>query len=101
MDIFAAEVQLTTGKDVIIKTKWGESEVEVEIFQENTEVVLKGRKKLSEMEKQCKILSIQLTDVKNALISYDSLIQFEINASQTKVNIINSISKGFNTNFCF
>lgn len=101
MDFFAAEVQLTTGKDVIIKTKWGESEVEVEIFQENTEVVLKGQKKLSEMEKQCKILSIQLTDVKNALISYDSLIQFEINASQTKVNMTNLICKGFKTNLCF
>ncbi|CAO1401189.1 unnamed protein product [Diamesa hyperborea] len=88
MDFYAVEVQLTTGKNVIITTKWEESEVEVEIFQENAELVLKGRKKLSDMEKQCKILSLQLNDVKDALTSNDSLIQYEINDSQTKLTIL-------------
>ena len=88
MDCYAVEVQLTTGKNVIIKTKWEESEVEVEIFQENAEVLMRGRKKLIDMEKQCKILSLELTDIKKALISYDSLIQFEINDPQTMVNMI-------------
>lgn len=88
MDFYAVEVQLTTGKNVIITTKWEESEVEVEVFQEKEELVLRGRKKLSDMEKQCKILSLELTDVKEALTSHDTLIQFEINDSQTKVNMI-------------
>lgn len=88
MDYYAVEVQLTTGKNVIITTKWEESEVEVEVFQENAELVLKGRKKICDMEKQCKILSLELSDVKEALTSYDTLIQFEINDSQTKVNMI-------------
>lgn len=85
---FAIEVKTTAGKEVIIKTNWKNSEVEVEIFQENSELLLKGRKKISDVEKQCKILSIDLTDVKKAFISHDPLIQFEINGSQKKVNMI-------------
>lgn len=101
MDFYAVEVQLTSGKNVIITTKWEETEVEVEVFQENAELVLRGRKKLSDMEKQCKILSLELNDVKDALTSHDSFIQFEINDSQTKVNMINLSPKYLIIDFIF